>query len=106
MRSIASYLLAGILVLLATNLIAQPVSLGLWVNARPVTEHGATTQFVDRTHKGDRLSPPTAVGKELTPEKPPAVMIGCDPPFSLLSASAHATNPGRCVAEIARPLAG
>ena len=106
MRGIASYLLAGILVLLATNLIALPVSLGLWVDAGPALERGATTQFVDRTHKSDRLSPPTAVGKQHTPQKPPAAMIGCDPPFSLLSASARATNLGRCVAEIAPMVAG
>jgi hypothetical protein len=69
-------------------------------------EQNATAQFVDRTHKGDRLSSSAAVGKQQTPEKPPAVMIGCDPPFSSLSASARAAYPGRCVAQAADTVAG
>jgi len=106
MRGIASFLLAAILALLATNLVALPVSLGLWGGAWPATEHNATTQLVDRTHKGDRLNWSPAVGKQQMPEKPPAVMIGCDPPFSSLSASARAAYPGRCVAETAHAVAG
>jgi hypothetical protein len=106
MRGFAAYLVAGILVLLATDLIFPPVWLGLSVGARPATEHGATTQFVDRTHKGDRLSLPTAVGTQRIPQKPPAVMFGCDPPFSPLLASARVNSPGRCVAEMAHPLGG
>jgi hypothetical protein len=98
MRGFAAYLLAGILVLLATNLIFPPVWLGLSVGARPAAEHGATTQFVDRTHKGDRLSLPAGVGNQHLPEKPAAAMIGCDPPFSPLLASARVNPPGRCVA--------
>ncbi len=106
MRGIASYLLAAILVVLAMGFVAPPLGLGLTVGAWTVAERAATTQFVDRTHKGDRLSLPAAVGKQRTPTTPPAVMIGCDPPFSPLSASARATNPGRCVAGIAHTVAG
>ena len=108
MRGIALYLLAGILVVLAMDFVAPPVGLGLAVLAWPA-ERDVTTQFVDRTRKGDRMSLPTSAGKPQTPEKPPAVMIGCVPLFSPLSASARISNmPGRCVAEmaIARSMAG
>ncbi len=101
MRSLASYLLAGILVVLAMDFFAPPVGLGFVVGATPSSEPNATTQFVDRTHKGDRLSLPASVG-----EPPLPVMIGCDPPFSRLLASARTNVSGRCVAEMARPLTG
>jgi hypothetical protein len=106
MRGFASYLLAGILVVLAMDFVAPPAGLGLVVRATPVAEPSATTQFVDRAHKGDRLSLPSSVGEQQTPEPPPAIMIGCEPPFSRTLASAHANVSGRCVAEMAHPLAG
>jgi len=106
MRGLASYLLAGILMVLAMDFAAPPVGLGFVVGASPVAERSAKTPFVDRTHKGDRLSLPASVGEQQTQEPPPAVMIGCDPAFSPLSASARANISGRCVAEIAHPLAG
>ena len=106
MRGLASYLLAGILVVLAMDFFAPPAGLGFVVGATPLAEPSATTQFVDRTHKGDRLSLPTPVGEQQTPAPPLPVMIGCDPPFSRLLALARTNVSGRCVAEIARPLAG
>jgi hypothetical protein len=106
MRGIATYLMAGTLVLLAMDFVVPPVGFGLAVRATPVAEPSATTQIVDRTHKGDRLSLPTSVGEQQTPEPPTAAMIGCDPPFSRLLASARANVSGRCVAEMAHPLAG
>lgn len=106
MRGLASYLLAGMLVVLAMDFVAPSAGLGLAVRAAPVAELSATTQIVDRAHKGDRLSLPASAGEQKTPEQPPAVMIGCDPAFSPLSASARANISGRCVAEIAHPLAG
>lgn len=105
MRGLTSYLLAGILVVLAMDFIAPPVELGFVVRATPLAEPSATTQFVDRTHKGDRLSLSTSAGEQQTPEPLPT-MIGCDPPFSQLLASARASVSGRCVAELKRPLAG
>jgi hypothetical protein len=105
MRGIVTYLMAGILVVLALEFVAPPVGLGLVVGATPVTERGMTTQFVDRTHKGDRLSQPAAVYKQPVPSAPPKIMIGCDPTFSPLSASARASDSGRCIAELAHPLA-
>jgi hypothetical protein len=79
MHGIASYLLAGILAVLVTDFVVLPGGFGLEVRARSVGERSATTQFVDRNHKGDRLSPPPSGGMQT-----PAAMIGCDPPFSLL----------------------
>ena len=106
MRGFAAYLVAGILVVRAMDFVAPPAGLGLAIGAWPVTERGAPTPFVDRTHKGDRLSLPTDVGKQQAPSAPPAVMIGCEPAFSPLSASARANSSGYCVAELAHPLAG
>jgi hypothetical protein len=71
------------------------VMLGLAVGARPVTERGTLTQFVDRTHKGDRLVLPTDVGTQQAP--PVAVMVGCEPAYSSLLKST-ATSSGRCIA--------
>jgi hypothetical protein len=106
MRGFATYLLAGILVVLAMDFVAPPAGLGLAVRATPVAELDATTQFVDRTHKSDRLSLPASAGEQQTPEPPSPIMIGCDPPFSRLSASARVNVSGRCVAEMAHPLTG
>ena len=106
MRGFASYLLAGIMAVLAMNFVAPPVGPGLAVRATPVAELSATPQFVDRTHKGDRLSLPASVGEQQALEPPLPIMFGCDPPFSRLLASARANVSGRCVAEMAHPLAG
>ena len=98
MRNLAAYLVAGILVVLAMDLIAQPAGLGLSVAARPALEQGATSQSVVRTTKSDRLRLPATVGKQQVPPTPPVVLVGCDPVFSPLSASASANFSGRCFA--------
>ena len=97
MRGFASYLLAGILVV-AMDFIAPPVGLGLSVGAWPTVEQGSLVQSVNRNHKGDRLNVPTAVDKSQEPRKLPTVLVGCDPVFSPLSASARANVSRRCVA--------
>jgi hypothetical protein len=97
MRGIVTYLLAGIMVVLALALIAPPVGL-VAVDAKPVVKNVEIIQFVDRTHKSDRLSQPTAVDKQPALSAPPNIMIGCDPAFSPLSASASANVSGRCIA--------
>jgi hypothetical protein len=53
-------------------------------------------QTVVRSHKGDRLSVPPGGAK--APAKSPTVLVGCDPVFSTLSASAQANFSGRCIA--------
>jgi hypothetical protein len=106
MRGIVSYLIGGILVVLVMDFVAPPVGFGLAVGAWPVAARGTTTQFVDRTRKGDRLGLPTAIDKQRSPIAPFTIMIGCDPAFSPLSASAQINASGRCIAELASPLAG
>jgi len=99
MRGFVLYLVAGTLVVLAMDLIAPPAGMGLAVGAWPVVEPESIMQSVNRSNKSDRLLvPTTAVGKKQTPRKPPVVMVGCDPVFSSLSASARANFSGRCVA--------
>jgi hypothetical protein len=98
MRGFAYYLLAGILAVVAMDLIAPPVGLGLPVGAWPTVEQGALVHSVNRIHKGDRLDVPTAVDKSHAPRKLPTVLVGCDPVFSPLSASARANFSRRCVA--------
>ena len=93
MRGFLSYVVASILVVLALDFIALPVGLGLAVAAGPAVDQ---TQIVVRSHKRDRLSVPAAGAK--TPSKSPIMLVGCDPVFSPLSASAQANFAGRCVA--------
>jgi hypothetical protein len=114
MRGLTSYLVAGILVVLAVAFAAPAAWLGLPVGARPVVDQGAAVQSVNRTGKADRLIvpmtvigktpavgkkpavPATIVGKEQMPVKPVKILDGCDPVFSPLSTSAQANLPGRC----------
>jgi hypothetical protein len=98
MRGLISYLVAGVLVVLALDFIAPPMGFRLPVKAWPVAQPGTVIQAVDRSHKGDRLALPAAHNKRPSMTKPGTVLIGCDPAFSPLSASAHANFPGRCVA--------
>lgn len=93
----ASYVVAGILVVLAMDFVAPPVGLGLAVGAWPAVGQGAV-QSVIRTHKRDRLSAPATIGKQQAPRKSPTMLVGCDPVFSPLSASAQANFSGRCIA--------
>ena len=97
MRGLASYLLVGILVVLALDFVAPPVGLGLAIGAAP-PPRTFPAQIVDRTHKGDRLMLPTDVGKQQAPSSPPVVLIGCEPAFSSILKSARAATAGRCIA--------
>ena len=107
MRGFTSYIVAGILVAIATAFIAPLAGLSLTVGARSTVEGGYAVQSVNRSHKGDRLMLPAAAGQPQVPVKSPAsksptVLVGCEPVFSPLSASAHAILPngdmlGLCV---------
>lgn len=105
MRSVVSYSLASVLVVLTAGFIAPASWLGLPVGARPMVETGMKVQTVDRTNKTDRLEipltvidkKPTTVGKERSPTAPVKILDGCDPVFSPLSSSAQANLPGRCL---------
>lgn len=102
MRGLASYILAGVVVVLAWDFVAPPaalsLALGRWpaADASPAVATQYPIQDVDRTHKGDRLKLPTTVGKRQTPAPPPSTLVGCEPLFSPLSARAAMT--GRCIA--------
>ncbi len=99
MRGFAAYLVAGVLVVLAMDFVAPPVGLGLALGAWPAVDPSAVANTVDRSHKSDRLSVPATVGNRLpAAKKAPAMLAGCDPVFSPLSASARANFAGRCVA--------
>jgi hypothetical protein len=110
MRGFAGYLLIGSLAALALGL-AAIAGLGLSVGARPVAQPGQIIQYVDRTHKGDRLDIRGPVGSraiEPVHQQPGKMPVGCEPAVSLLAASAHANDPGRCIAAfpLARTMAG
>lgn len=103
MRGFATYLLAGMAVVLAMDFLAPPVGIRPSLGAWPAVPADATIQSVDRTHKGDRLVvPATIIGKQQgadeprKPRKPDRLLAGCDPVFSPLSASAYANFPRRC----------
>jgi hypothetical protein len=97
-RRLVPYLLIGILVVLALDVTERVAGLGMAVGAQPVAEDGVLTQYVDRTHKGDRLPLPTEIGRQQTPRAPNRVLIGCEPTFSPLSSMARVITPGRCIA--------
>jgi hypothetical protein len=96
MRSLISYLVAGAFIVFALDFIAPPIGFRLPVKAWPTVQSGATMQAVDRTHKSDMLVLPAALAKRPNVTKPAKVLVGCDPAFSPLAASAHANFPGRC----------
>lgn len=97
MRTLVSYFLFGALVVLALD-IAPPAGFGLAVGAWRAVDRSVTLQFVNRTHKGDKLLLPMANERRKTPPHKPAVLIGCEPVFSSLSAAARVNFAGRCVA--------
>jgi len=99
MRAFISYILAALVVVIALDAIAPPAGFGLAIGARPAVEQeNATGQVVDRTHKADRLQVPSANGRRMSPPRAPAVLIGCEPVFSSLSANSRANFAGRCAA--------
>lgn len=97
MRGFVSYLVGGILAVLALDLVV-PLGLGMSVSAWPSIESDRT--MVNRSAKGDRLPiPAITVRKPNVPQQQP-VLIGCEPAFSPLSASARLNFPGRCMAAL------
>jgi hypothetical protein len=95
MRGLAVYLLAAGLLVAGIDAIAPPAGLGFAVASWPAVE-AKDTQFVDRTGKGDRLTP-RALARQ--PAAPASASLGCELPFSPLSATALAEDfARRCVA--------
>jgi hypothetical protein len=97
MRGFLSYVIAGLLVVLALDMVA-PAGFGFSsVGASPVVYNGdSSLQSVDRTNKGDRIAVTTVSKRK--PEVPaPKMLAGCDPAFSPLATSAHANFARSCV---------
>jgi hypothetical protein len=99
MRGLMPYIVAGIAVVVAMDIVAPPLGLGLATVAQSATD--PNQQIVDRARKGDRLQLPKANGRQTPPAGAP-MPIGCEGAFSALSAGAKANFPGRCLAERAR----
>ena len=90
-------LITGLGVGLVAGLAASDLNFGFSVGARTVAPAGSVVQWVDRTHKGDRLALPMArVGKQPLPSPAQKIMDGCEPAASPLSASAQIA--ARCAA--------
>jgi len=98
MRGFISYVLAGLVVIVAMDAMAPPAGLGLAIGTWPSMDRSMDEQVVDRAHKGDRLQVPTVNGGRVSPSSTPAMLVGCEPVFSSLSASSRANFAGRCVA--------
>ncbi len=106
MPNFAAYVTAGGLLVMTIDFIAPAARTGLPVAARPTIDRKIAqviTQYVDRTHKGDRLTlPATVADKRHTPVRHSSkALIGCDPVFSPFSPAARLNFPRRCVVEVA-----
>lgn len=104
MRGFAAGLVAGALIMAATKLFALPAMFDDTAGPQAGTRQSAVMQWVDRTHKGDRLDAADYFLPERSPaRKPERILTGCEPVISPLSVSARATNfPRRCVAGLER----
>ena len=96
MRGLMPCILAGIVLVVAMDIVAPPLGLGPAVTAHSATD--PNRQIVDRTRKGDRLPLTKANGRQTPPGASP-IPVGCEGAFSSLSAGARANFPGRCFAE-------
>ena len=100
MRGLAAYLSAGLLAVLATCAIASLIP-GVAVGARSAAGRGTTIQWVDRTHKSDRLDfHSSRLRQELKQQTEPSKMLaGCEPVFSPLAVARAHNFAGRCLAD-------
>jgi hypothetical protein len=92
------YIFAGVFIVLAMDMVAPPVGLGLSVVAWPTFDQSAMPQVVNRANKSNRLQMPVTTGRHTPSSRVPAIPVGCEPVFSALSSSAYANYPGRCAA--------
>ncbi len=101
MRRYTSYLIAACLLAMAFGIIVPLIGFGVPVGARTTVSRDAIVQSVNRTHKGNRLrvhiQMPATIERPPPIRRSPTILVGCEPLFSPLSASA--TNiPSRCLA--------
>ena len=101
MRRVVSYSIAVLFLATAIGVLVPLFGFGLPFGASATVEPGGSVQSVNRTHKGNRLSVPvSAEQRQQTPtptRTPGTIMVGCDPAFSPLAASAQANFSSRCV---------
>jgi hypothetical protein len=95
MRNFLSFILLGALVVVLLDVIAPVIGPGVGA-AWPAVDRRISLQFVDRTHKSDRLQLPRANGRRVIPQGAP-VPMGCEAVFSALSREKQANFPGRCL---------
>lgn len=96
MPSLATYLAAGGLVVLAMDFAAPPAGVGLPSAAWPAVAP-MNSQIVNRSAKSDRL--PVGVAVQRLQGRPASrPLVGCEPLFSPLSVAAQLNAPGRCLA--------
>jgi hypothetical protein len=99
MPSFTAYVTAGGLFVLAMDFVAPPIGAGLLGAAWPTIDDGIT-QYVDRTHKSDRLTLPALDKRHAPVRQSPGVLVGCDPAFSPFSSAAQLNFSARCVADV------
>jgi hypothetical protein len=106
MSSLAHLCAGGLAVVFLMGYVALPAATGL--DPRQQSFHAQAPKslhVVDRTHKGDRLTPPRDSSQfkmtptpEQTRPQPSRIPVGCDPAFSPLSGSSRANFITRCLA--------
>ncbi len=101
MRQYASYLVTASILAAALGVVVPLIGFGVPVGARTTVGRDAIVQSVNRTHKGNRLrihiQMPATIERPQPIRRSPTILVGCEPLFSPLSASA--TNfPSRCLA--------
>src|SRR5262245_125247 len=99
MHGLMLCILASIAVVVAMDIVAPPLGLGLATVAQSST--APNQQIRDGRRHGHRLQFHKANGRQTPPAVSP-MPIGCEGAFSALSAGAKANFPGRCLAERAR----
>jgi uncharacterized membrane protein YedE/YeeE len=99
MQGFVAGLVAGVVMMTATTLIASPAVFGFGTGTQQTSFRSAAVQWVDRTHKSDRLDATDRVRRDRpAARKPEQILAGCEPAISPLSVSARAGNfPRRCV---------
>jgi hypothetical protein len=103
MPSLAHLCAGGLAVVLLMDYMAVPAPTG--PNSSQQSFHAQAPMLrhvVDRTHKGDRMSPRDTSNVqpvERTRPLPSRIPVGCDPAFSPLTGPSRANFTGRCLAD-------
>ena len=100
MRRVVSYSVAVLFLATAIGVLVPLFGFGLPFGASATVEPGGPVQSVNRAHKANRLVPVSAEKRQPTPaptHRPGTIMVGCDPAFSPLAASAQANFSSRCI---------